>query len=107
MGSLRGFDVGGEPGDPDKPVHRFRPRMVREGKGGVRREFVEVLTAVDAGPLLLAWLYAPDPEAGKTGRAPCRAGAGGWPRCVGSDEPLRPLEAKPDRRAAPVWQAGR
>jgi hypothetical protein len=92
VGSLRGFDVG-EAEDSGNPLRRFRPRMVREGKGmgTLRREFVEVLTTVDVGPLLLAWLYTPGPEDEKTGRRPIVqvlvAGPG-----VASDEPLRPLE---------------
>jgi hypothetical protein len=92
LGSLRGFDVG-EPGNPDAPIRRFRPHLVKEGKGSTatRREFVEVLTTVDAGPLLLAWLYTPGPEAEATGKRALTqvlvAGPG-----VGFDEPLRPIE---------------
>jgi len=90
VGSLRGFDVG-EAGDPEHPLRRFRPRLVKEGlTGPARRDFVEVLTAVDAGPLLLAWLYPPGPDPDKIGRRPLiqqlMAGPG-----VGGDEPLRPL----------------
>ena len=54
--SLRGFDLG-ESGNAAMPLRRFRGRLVKEGNAGTRREFVEVLTAIDAGPLLLAWLY--------------------------------------------------
>lgn len=92
VGSLRGFDLG-ELGDPESPLRRFRSRLVKEGKGmgTTRREFVEVLTAVDAGPLLLAWLYTPGPEEAGTGRRPLAqllvAGPG-----VGTDDPLRPVE---------------
>ena len=88
MGSLRGFDLG-EPGDATPP-RRFRPRLVKEGSAGQRREFVEVLTAVDAGPLLLAWLYTSgaDAVAGRLSMAPLLlVGAGNDP-----SEPLRPLE---------------
>ncbi|MET4075182.1 hypothetical protein [Hymenobacter sp. UYCo722] len=88
VGSLRGFDLG-EPGDA-KPPRRFRPRLVKEGSAGQRREFVEVLTAVDAGPLLLAWLYTSgaDAVAGRLSMAPLLlVGAGNDP-----GEPLRSLE---------------
>ena len=87
VGSLRGFDLG-EPGAA--PPRRFRPRLVKEGSAGQRREFVEVLTAVDAGPLLLAWLYTSgaDAVAGRLSMAPLLlVGAGNDPA-----EPLRPLE---------------
>jgi hypothetical protein len=88
VGSLRGFDLG-EPGDATPP-RRFRPRLVKEGSAGQRREFVEVLTMVDAGPLLLAWLYTSgaDAVAGRLSMAPLLlVGAGNDP-----GEPLRPLE---------------
>lgn len=88
VGSLRGFDLG-EPGAATAP-RRFRPRLVKEGSAGQRREFVEVLTAVDAGPLLLAWLYTSgaDAVAGRLSMAPLLlVGAGNDP-----GEPLRPLE---------------
>ena len=88
VGSLRGFDLG-EPGMATPP-RRFRPRLVKEGGAGQRREFVEVLTMVDAGPLLLAWLYTSgtDAVAGRLSMAPLLlAGAGSNPT-----EPLRPLE---------------
>jgi hypothetical protein len=63
---------------------------VKEGSAGTRREFVEVLTAVDAGPLLLAWLYTSgaDALAGRLSLAPMLlVGAGNDPA-----EPLRPIE---------------
>lgn len=88
MGSLRGFDLG-EPGDATPP-RRFRSRLVKEGSAGQRREFVEVLTMVDAGPLLLAWFYTPgaDAVAGRLSTVPLLlVGAGNDPA-----EPLRPLE---------------
>ena len=88
VGSLRGFDLG-EPGE-GKPPRRFRPRLVKEGSAGQRREFVEVLTMVDAGPLLLAWLYTSgaDAVAGRLSMAPLLLeGAGNDP-----SEPLRPLD---------------
>ncbi|WP_345050910.1 hypothetical protein [Hymenobacter glaciei] len=88
VGSLRGFDLG-EPGEATPP-RRFRPRLVKEGSAGQRREFVEVLTMVDAGPLLLAWLYTSgaDAVAGRLSMAPLLlVGAGNNPT-----EPLRPLE---------------
>ena len=88
VGSLRGFDLG-EPGGAT-PVRRFRPRLVKEGSAGQRREFVEVLTMVDAGPLLLAWLYTSGADAvtGRLSMAPLLlVGAGNDPT-----EPLRPFE---------------
>jgi hypothetical protein len=88
VGSLRGFDLG-EPGDATPP-RRFRPRLVKEGSAGQRREFVEVLTAVDAGPLLLAWLYTSgaDAVAGRLSMAPLLlVGAGN-----DATEPLKPLD---------------
>ncbi|HEX8506079.1 MAG TPA: hypothetical protein VF630_11990 [Hymenobacter sp.] len=89
-GSLRGFDIG-EAGDPDLPLRRFRTRLVKVGSEGTRREFVEVLTAIDAGPLLLAWLYSTGPETAP-GRRPVvatlLAGSG-----TNGAEPLRLLEA--------------
>ncbi|MDQ2793762.1 MAG: hypothetical protein M3Y12_07115 [Bacteroidota bacterium] len=88
VGSLRGFDLG-EPGAATPP-RRFRPRLVKEGSAGQRREFVEVLTMVDAGPLLLAWLYTSgaDAVAGRLSMAPLLLqGAGNDP-----SEPLRPLD---------------
>ncbi len=88
--SLRGFDVG-EPDDPEVPVRRFRSRLVKEGSAGARREFVEVLTAVDAGPLLLSWLYGVAPTPTADGHRALVATLLAGPGTVGS-EPLRPLE---------------
>ena len=90
VGSLRGFDLGTADGPGTPPVRRFRPRLVKEGSAGTRRDFVEVLTAVDAGPLLLAWLYASgaDATAGRLSFAPLLlAGVGNAP-----EEPLHPLD---------------
>lgn len=90
VGSLRGFDLGEPGGKGANAPRRFRPRLVKEGSIGTRREFVEVLTAVDAGPLLLAWLYSSgaDAAAGRLSMAPLLlVGSGTEP-----DEPLRPLE---------------
>ncbi len=88
VGSLRGFDMG-EPGG-DSPVRRFRPRLVKEGSAGTRRDFVEVLTAVDAGPLLLGRLYSSgaDASTGRLSLAPLlMVGVGN-----SLSEPMRPLE---------------
>jgi hypothetical protein len=49
---------------------------------------VEVLTATDASPLLLAWLYAP---AEADGKRPLMGTLMAGPGTVGA-EPLRPLE---------------
>jgi hypothetical protein len=88
-GSLRGFDLG-EAGDPAAPVRRFRSRLVKEGSGGTRREYVEVLTAIDAGPLLLGWLYAPAEDVPNSKR-PLVGTLVAGPGTAGN-EPLRPLE---------------
>ncbi|MDQ2772702.1 MAG: hypothetical protein M3Y54_19625 [Bacteroidota bacterium] len=88
VGSLRGFDLG-EPGS-GTPVRRFRPRLVKEGSAGSRRDYVEVLTAVDAGPLLLGWLFSngADATAGRLSLEPLlMVGAGN-----DANEPLRPLD---------------
>ncbi|MEJ7666060.1 MAG: hypothetical protein WKG07_44350 [Hymenobacter sp.] len=37
-------------------VHRYRTRLVQHGREPASPEAVEVLTATDAGPLLLGWL---------------------------------------------------
>ncbi|MBF9239229.1 hypothetical protein I2I05_17630 [Hymenobacter sp. BT683] len=87
---LRGFDVG-EPDDEAVPVRRFRSRLVKEGSAGVRREFVEVLTAVDAGPLLLSWLYSVALTPTANGHRPLVATLLAGPGTMGN-EPLRPLE---------------
>ena len=89
VGSLRGFDLGERGGKGADALRRFRPRLVKEGSVGARHEFVEVLTAVDAGPLLLAWLYSSgaDAAAGRLSLAPLLlVGAGNEPT-----EPLHPL----------------
>lgn len=89
VGSLRGFDLGEADGKGADALRRFRPRLVKEGSMGARREFVEVLTAVDAGPLLLAWLYSSgaDAAAGRLSFAPLLlVGVGNEP-----NEPLHPI----------------
>ena len=89
VGSLRGFDLGELGGKGADALRRFRPRLVKEGSVGTRREFVEVLTAVDAGPLLLALLYSsgPDAAAGRLSMAPLLlVGVGNEPT-----EPLHPI----------------
>ena len=90
VGSLRGFDLGEAGGTGTAALRRFRPRLVKEGSAGTRRDFVEVLTAVDAGPLLLAWLYASGPDAavGRLSLAPLLlVGTGNEPT-----EPLRTID---------------
>ena len=90
VGSLRGFDLGERGGTGEAALRRFRPRLVKEGSAGTRREFVEVLTAVDAGPLLLAWLYSagPDVAAGRLSLAPLLLVGSG----TDAEEPLRALD---------------
>jgi hypothetical protein len=94
LAAVRGFDLGT---DDDAPplsasqgaavptVHRYRARLVQEGKQGARREAVEVLTSIDSGPLLLAWLpVVPEPSSLTQVLV---AGPG-----TAATEPLRPLE---------------
>jgi hypothetical protein len=79
--ALRGFDLGTEDDIPPD-VHRYRTRLVQEGHQTPQPEAVEVLTATDAGPLLLGWLT--------------RVGSSGPMLVAGpgkdDEEPLRPLE---------------
>ena len=84
LAALRGFDLGTE----DEPATRRRycPRLVRESHGADRREAVQVLTATDAGPLLLAWLPQVVPGAGAPSQV-LVAGPGNDPA-----QPLRPLD---------------
>ena len=89
VGSLRGFDVGKEGAVP----RRFRPHLVREGPiSGPHREYIEVLTTLDNGPLVLGWLYTQAPVDPTTSRRALIqilvAGPGG----AASSESLRPLE---------------
>ena len=90
VGSLRGFDLGEAGGKGAAAARRFRPHLVKEGSAGTRRDFVEVLTTVDAGPLLLVWLYASgaDATAGRLSLAPLLLVGPG----TASSDPLRPLE---------------
>lgn len=88
VGSLRGFEVGEAGGTGIDAPHRFRLRMVKEGSAGTRREYVEVLTAIDAGPLLLAWLYASGNESNRSTVAPLLVVGPG----TATNEPLRPVE---------------
>lgn len=94
LAAVRGFDLGT---DDDAPplatgqgaavpaVRRYRARLVQEGKQGTRREAVEILTSIDSGPLLLAWLSIVPEPAGLT--QVLVAGPG-----TAATEPLRPLE---------------
>lgn len=94
LAAVRGFDLGT---DDDAPplsagqeaaapvVRRYRARLVQEGKQGTRREAVEILTSIDSGPLLLAWLpVVPEPSGLMQVLV---AGPG-----TAATEPLRPLE---------------
>lgn len=92
VGSLRGFDLGEASQPGAVALHRFRPRTVKEGSAGTRRDFVEVLTAVDAGPMLLAWLYTAGPEAPTPLHRAFEGVLVAGPGTAGA-EPLRPLEA--------------
>jgi hypothetical protein len=83
VGSLYGFDIGEEETAP----RRFRPRLVRGGKAsGTQREFVEILTTLDAGPLVLALVHSVA-AAGSTPQPLLVAGPG-----YAGSEALRPLE---------------
>lgn len=91
LAALRGFDLGTEDDVPlgatgaASAVRRYRVRLVQEGKQGARREAVEILTSIDSGPLLLAWLpVVPEPSGLMQVLV---AGPG-----TASNEPLRPLE---------------
>ena len=94
LAAVRGFDLGTEDDVPPlsagqgaaaPAVRRYRARLVQEGKQGTRREAVEILTSIDSGPLLLAWLPVVVEPAGLTQLLV--AGPG-----TASPEPLRPLE---------------
>lgn len=92
LAAVRGFDLGTEDDAPPagapgaaSGVRRYRARLVQEGKQGARREAVEVLTSIDSGPLLLAWLPVAAEPAGLT--QVLVAGPGTTPT-----EPLRTLE---------------
>ena len=80
LAALRGFDLGTLDDDPPV-VHRYRTRLVQEGRQPPRPEAVEVLTATDAGPLLLGWLAQVASSGPLLVAGP---GAG--------EEPLHPLE---------------
>jgi hypothetical protein len=93
LAAVRGFDLGTEDDAPlttdaglSLPaVHRYRARLVQEGKQGTRREAVDVLTSIDSGPLLLAWLpIVPEPS----GLAHVLVAGPG----TTNSEPLRPLD---------------
>ena len=85
LAALRGFDLGTEDDVPPAgapAVRRYRTRLVQETHQEPRSEAVEVLTATDAGPLLLGWLT----QVARSGPL-LVAGPGG-----SGSEPLRPLE---------------
>jgi hypothetical protein len=95
LAAVRGFDLGTEedaplaagPGAAAPSVRRYRARLVQEGKQGTRREAVEVLTSIDSGPLLLAWLPAVTEAIGVGITEILVAGPG-----TSGAEPLRPVE---------------
>lgn len=90
VSSLRGFDLD-RAGDGAAP-RRFRPRLVREcAVGCVRRDFVEVLTTLDSGPLLLGWLFLPLP-ADEEGPARLMQVLVAGPGPATNPDGLRPLE---------------
>jgi len=54
LAALRGFDLG--TAEDPATLRRYRTRLVHDGRQPDRQEAVQVLTATDAGPLLLAYL---------------------------------------------------
>ena len=101
LAALRGFDLGTE-NDP-ATLRRYRSRLVQASHQPDRREAVQVLTATDAGPLLLAWLPVLLPGTVTPGQV-LLAGAG-----HDATQPLRQLMASETEvqhllsaRAAPV-----
>lgn len=95
LAALRGFDLGLDDdaplstGQADAPpaVQRYRARLVQEGRQTPHREAVQVLTTIDSGPLLLAWLPTVAEPASRNLTQVLVAGPG-----VGGTEPLRPLD---------------
>ncbi|NML66064.1 hypothetical protein HHL22_12695 [Hymenobacter sp. RP-2-7] len=83
LAALRGFDLGTE-NDP-ATRRRYRPRLVHESHQLDRREAVQVLTATDAGPLVLAWLPLLLPGTASPGQL-LLAGSG-----HNADQPLQQL----------------
>jgi hypothetical protein len=90
-GSLRGFDLGDSDNPGEVAWRRFRTRLVKDSSSVSRRDFVEVLTALDAGPLLLAWVYSAAATPTPDGRYPLVATLVAGPGLAGA-EPLHSLE---------------
>ena len=97
LAALRGFGLGMGLADdallagPDPvvvgpPVRLYSARLVQDGHEGPHREAVEVLTSIDSGPLLLAWLPTVPEPAGPNLPLVLVAGVG-----LGGTEPLHPL----------------
>jgi hypothetical protein len=95
LAAVRGFDLGL---DDDAPlptsqastppiVQRYRARLVQDGRQAPHREAVQVLTSIDSGPLLLAWLPTVAEPASHHLTQVLVAGPG-----LGGTEPLRPLD---------------
>ncbi len=95
LAALRGFDLGLDDDAPlsagqgaaSPAVQRYRGRLVQDGHQVPHREAVEVLTTIDSGPLLLAWLPTVTEPAGRNLTQVLVAGAG-----LGGTEPLHPLD---------------
>jgi hypothetical protein len=94
LAAVRGFDLGTEDDVPlagsqgaVPGVRRYRARLVQQGRQPARREAVEVLTSIDSGPLLLAWMPAVTEADGVGLTSMLVAGPG-----TVSAEPLRALE---------------
>ena len=95
LAAIRGFDLGL---DDDAPlsvgqgaalptVQRYRARLVQDGRQTPHREAVQVLTTIDSGPLLLAWLPTVAEPASHYLMQVLVAGPG-----LGGTEPLHPLD---------------
>lgn len=85
LAALRGFDLG--TADNPATLRRYRSRLVRSSRQPDHQEAVQVLTATDAGPLLLAYLPQLEPTAA-TPTLLLLAGEGRE-----TTQPLRPLTA--------------
>lgn len=95
LAAIRGFDLGLNDdaplptGQAEAPptVQRYRARLVQDGRQTPHREAVQVLTTIDSGPLLLAWLPTVAEPASHYLTQVLVAGPG-----LGGTEPLRPLD---------------
>ncbi|MDJ0363817.1 hypothetical protein QMK33_01535 [Hymenobacter sp. H14-R3] len=96
LAAIRGFDLGldddaplptGAAADAPPLAQRYRARLVQAGRQAPHREAVQVLTTIDSGPLLLAWLPTVAEPASHYLMQVLVAGPG-----LGGTEPLHPLD---------------